>query len=62
MLVLLKDVVVLNGEVDKLLGLAGSEGEGADSLGVVAISAGGAVLGLVVNLEDWKTIRGLEEN
>merc|ERR1719402_665144 len=49
-LVLLKDVVVLNGEVNKLLSLAGSKGEGADSLSVVAVSAGGAVLGLVVDL------------
>merc|ERR1719402_2104650 len=55
-------LVVLDGEVDKLLRLAGSEGEGADSLSVVAISAGGAVLGLVVNLNGGVEVAAHPDN
>jgi len=50
-LVLLKDVVVLDGQGDLLLGDAGSKSQGADGLGVVAVGASGAVFSFVVNLE-----------
>ena len=61
-LVLFKYVVVLNGESDLLLGDSGSEGQGADGFGVVAVRASGSVFGLVVDLDSRVQVSTLADD
>jgi len=61
-LILLKDVVIFNGEGHLLFGNSGSEGQGADGFGVVAVRASGSVFGLVVNLDNGVQVSALADD